>query len=151
MADATNGKKLSQLTNDNSAANDDEILVFKGDGVARRVTKSEFLSDRDNTDVLIKAALLSLGVKTGRLDLPSIPATGAITVNVDPGFVTGMTTQLANLSTFCISTAGINVVNSYYDGNARKLIVVIGNATGVEQTGAVLFYHVPFFRNNGLI
>ena len=151
MADATNGKKLSQLTNDNSAANDDEILVFKGDGVARRVTKSEFLSDRDNTDALIKAALLSLGVKTGRLDLPSVPATGTTTVNVDPGFVAGMSTQLANLSTFCISVAGLNVINSYYDGNSRKIIVVIGNATGVEQTGATLFYHTPYFSNNGLI
>lgn len=151
MADMANGKKLSQLTNDNSAANDDEILVFKGDGVARQVTKSEFLSDRDNTNALIKAALLSLGVKNGILELPSIPATGTTTVNVDPGFVAGMTTQLANLSTFCISTTGLNVVNAYYDANVSKLIVVIGNATGVEQTGATLFYHTPYFINNGLI
>lgn len=151
MADMANGKKLSQLTNDNSAANDDEILVFKGDGVARRVTKSEFLSDRDNTDALIKAALLSLGVKTGSLKLPSIPATGTATINVDPGFVAGMSTQLANLSTFCISLAGLNVINSYYDGNSRKLIVVIGNATGVEQNGVILFYRVPYFNTNGLV
>lgn len=147
---APTSKKLSQLTNDSSAANDDEIIVFKGEGAARRVTKAEFLADRDNTDVLIKTALLSLGVKTGSLKLPSIPATGVTTINVDIAFDNGYTSQLANLTRFLISVAGLSVVNSYYDGNTHKLVAMIGNSTGVTQTGAVLFYSIPTFSNSGL-
>ena len=144
-------KKLSELVKDSSVADSDQILVWNGTDGARRVSKRDFVGTENIKLSNMSEAILSLRVISKTVSVDQINAKSILTVTVDVGFETEYTSQLANLSVLVCSNANVSVTNFWYDGQSRKLYVVVENPTTDVITNMSLFCRIPTFKNSNLI
>ena len=144
-------KKLSELVKDSGVADSDQILVWNGTNGARRVSKKDFVGKENIKLSNMSEAILSLGVISKMVSIDQINANSNLTVTVDVGFETGYTLQLANLAVLVCSNANVSVTNFWFDGQSRKLYVVVENPTTDVITNMKLFCKIPTFKNSNLI
>ncbi|MBD5789389.1 hypothetical protein [Ligilactobacillus salivarius] len=144
-------KKLSELVKDSGVADSDQILVWNGTNGARRVSKKDFVGKENIKLSNMSEAILSLKVISRTVSVDRINAKSNLTVTVDVGFETGYTSQLANLSVLVCSNSNVSVTNFWYDGQSRKLYVVVDNPTNDVITNMILFCRIPTFKNSNLI